>query len=182
MWKTALIILATLILASPSMARTARRGTSNTKAEVVKSQLWQKSNETVIHWNHQSMDDSSQCTTFQVQFGKQLSLNLKCHNEEIQRSYQLESQAHQSVTLKESHATITSYGYLIKKPQISRLKQTQLRVPYVQEIVHVKKNQEGNLAIYIESFKEDEFGRIVQDSLIQAHSLVPRELKVSSRQ
>ena len=43
------------------------------------------------------------------------------------------------------------------------MKESTLKVPFVEKIIHLKKLDDGTLAFYFESFKEDEFRRLLQD-------------------
>lgn len=120
---------------------------------------------------------SEQCEAFEVKVGKQLEISLKCGELEEDRNLSLTSDSNYSVNRNKKYTTITKYAYMAKNHQISQLKQATLKVPYVKEIIHLKVDEQGKMAFYSERFKVDEFGRVVQDRLIQAHSLVTAKSK-----
>ena len=110
-----------------------------------------------------------------------MSFSIQCSGYERNESISLENAFNQTVTRQGEHITITKYNYLTKKPRISRLQQSTLKVPFVEEIIHIRTTAQGEMSFYFESFREDEFGRIVQDGFIQAHSLTNKKLEISSR-
>ena len=192
MLKRLVVFLVLSFLVQPTLAKRARRILADTiqKQEVEKSKgtdgakssstTWEKGKQSFVQIKGQGMDESANCKLFNVKIEKKLHMTIDCIGHEMTRELVLETSADQSVTQKSDHITITRYNYLVKKPQVSRLNQSTLKVPFVEEIIHLKKNPDGELSFYYESFKEDEFGRIVQDSFIQAHSLAKQALKISS--
>lgn len=145
------------------------------------SHLWTQGKDTVVKLKGQGAEESASCKVFQVQMTDVIRFKIDCAGHERSASIKLKSSADQTVTQNQIHTTITKYGFLTKKPQVSRLKQSTLKVPFVEEIIHIKKNSNGELSFYFESFRVDEFGRIVQDGFIQAHSLTGKKLKVSAK-
>lgn len=142
--------------------------------------IWHKGANTVVQLKGQATEDSALCKTFNVKLADRLEFKIECMGKEIADSLDLETNGGKTVTQKGEHLTITQYGYMTKKPRIAKAKSSTLKVPFVERIIHIKKMPEGEMAFYLESFREDEFGRIVQDGFIQAHSLTNEKLKISA--
>jgi len=179
MFKVVVLILAVGMIAIPSQAKSKRRVSASDK-KVVKLEIWAKGADTVVQIKGSLSEEASTCKAFDVKMNDQLSFNIDCNGKEKTQTLQLESDSSYTVTRRKGHTTVTKYNYLIKKPQISRFKQSTLKVPYVEEIIVLRKGEKGELAFYYESFKVDEFGRIVQDNHIQAHSLTSKKMKISA--
>ena len=140
---------------------------------------WQLNPKSVVKIKGVDLAEKS-CSRFQVHFEDNLSYKINCGDFSVDQSLALNNSKKHTVTRKNGYTTITRYGYLIKKPQISQLDQTTLRVPFVAQIIHINQSENKEMAFYLESFKVDEFGRIVQDQFIQAHGLGQFERKVSA--
>ena len=143
-------------------------------------QIWRKGSDTVVQLKGQAFEDSASCKDFQIQLQKALSYNIQCIGHEMADTLALTSGPGHTVTQRGDHITITKYNYLMKKPRVSKLRESTLKVPFVEKIIHIKKSEDGSLAFYYESFREDEFGRIVQDGFVQAHSLTNKPMKISA--
>jgi len=193
MWKKVLLVLALGLFAVSSFAKNGRRVTNLQEGESIvqekevagavvahASKKWRKGKQTVIQLKGQASEESASCRVFSVNLNEKLSFKIQCIGQVMDQSIDLTSGTNRTVTQHGGHITITKYNYLTKKPQVSRLKRSTLKVPYVEEIIHLKKGSAGELSFYYESFKEDEFGRIVQDGFIQAHSLAQKKMKISS--
>ncbi len=189
MLKKVLVILAISMLASAGYAKRSHRVVAqNQKVEEVKTQeekagaikTWTQGKETVVKLKGQLAEGTINCQAFSVQVSKTLDFEIDCAGHSKSASISLENSAGLTVTKKGPHTTITKYNFLMKKPQVSRFQQSVLRVPYVEEIIHIKKSETGELSFYYESFRVDEFGRIVQDGFIQAHSLAQKKIKISA--
>ncbi len=182
MWSKVIIIAIVSLLSAPGIAKSQRRISAETKVVKVEveNSLWHMGKNTVVQLKGQASEDSARCKTFQIKWSDSLQYKIDCVGQEMKASLELQSSAGRTVTLKDEHLTITQYGYLTKKPQISKTKMATLKVPFVEQIIHIKKMEDGQMSFYFESFKEDEFGRIVQDGFIQAHSLTNTKLKISA--
>lgn len=139
---------------------------------------WKKGQNTVIKLK--SKKTKGRCNEFNVSLTKELSYSIRCHGQKIQQKVALDGNGQYTVTRRGAHITITRYEYLLKKPQTGRLELSSIRIPYVREVIHIKKHLNGELAFYRESFVLDAFGRIVQEDFIQAHSLTSAPVQVSS--
>jgi hypothetical protein len=135
---------------------------------------------TVVSINGIQSSGDSACRLFDVEFSDILNFKILCPGQSLARIIDLKNTKDYMVSKRGSFTTITQYAYLIKKAQVSRLEQSTLKVPYVKEIIHLKKSEQGELAFYFESFKEDEFGRVVQVQQIQAHGLSNQTVQVSA--
>ncbi len=155
---------------------------SATKIIDVKAEqnTWRKGKNTVVQLKGQASEDSARCKTFQVRLEQELEYHIECIGQQMNAKFNLESSASRTVSQKDGHVTVTQYGYLTKKPRISKDKKSTLKVPFVEQIIHIKRLEDGQLSFYFESFKEDEFGRIVQDGFVQAHSLTNEKMKISA--
>ncbi len=164
----------------PNEGAQQKRKEVSDKKEVSKNHhRWQLNQKSVVKIKGVDLGEKS-CSLFQVHFEKDLSYQISCGEFSVEQNLALSNSKKHTVTRKNGYTTITKYGYLIKKPQISQLDQTTLRVPYVSQIIHINENDKNEMAFYLESFKVDEFGRIVQDQFIQAHGLAQFERKVSA--
>ncbi len=170
-------ILSLLFVGSPAFAKSGRR-VSNQKATI--QTAWVKGKETVVNLKGQLTGEATNCETFQVQLNDQLQFKIDCAGHAKSDRIDLSNGSGVTVTQKGGHTTITKYNFMLKKPQVSRLQQSTLKVPYVEEIIHIKKSKDGKMSFYYESFRVDEFGRIVQDGFIQAHSLTEKKMKISA--
>jgi hypothetical protein len=169
-------------MTTPTLAQTDPRVQSTEKLGSIlqSANLWQKGQDTVVQLKGQASEDSARCQAFQVRLTDKLAYKIQCIGQELTATLSLESSPNQKVTRKGQHLTITQYGFLIKKPRVSKSEESTLKVPFVQQIIHLKSNAQGQLSFYLESFKEDEFGRIVQDSFLQAHSLQHKKMEISA--
>lgn len=177
--KKVILILA-LFLTSPSWASSQESESQSNQVQEIKS--WVRGSQSVVKLKGQADSGGLQCSDFEIKMEKQLTLQIDCGDFSQARILPLENGKSTSVTRNKGFITITSYGYMLKNPQVSATKQTTLKVPYVEEIIHLKISKNGDLAFYLESFKVDEFGRIVQDQFVQAHSLVSKKIKISKVQ
>lgn len=188
--KAKLLVLMMIgFTATPSFARIGQRllaqqtqkiSGAQAVAESASLKTWLKSTETVVKLKGQSSEESANCKTFQIEMDEKLKYQIDCIGQELAETLELKNTATQTITHKGDYLTVTRYDYLTKKPQISQLQQSTLRVPFVQQIIHIRTTKQGLMAFYLESFREDEFGRIVQDRFIQAHSLTNKKLKISA--
>ncbi len=188
MWKRIIIITIASLITLPAMAKRQRKLNSaqdekTPTTEVVEvstdENLWHKGVKTVVQLKGQASEDSARCKTFQVKLADQLEYKIECVGQEMAETLELKSVTNRTVTQKGEHLTITEYGYLMKKPSVGKGESSTLKVPFVEKIIHIKKLPDGEMAFYFETFKEDEFGRIVQDSFVQAHSLTNKKMKIS---
>ncbi len=163
---------------------TAKASNSNGATKIIdvkaEQNTWRKGKNTVVQLKGQASEDSARCKTFQVRLEEELEYKIECIGQQMHAKFGLESSASRTVSQKEGHVTVTQYGYLTKKPRISKDKRSTLKVPFVEQIIHIKRLEDGQLSFYFESFKEDEFGRIVQDGFVQAHSLTNEKMKISA--
>jgi hypothetical protein len=166
-------------LQSQEAAKQKLKEGSDKKEVSQKHHRWQLSQKSVVKVKGVDLGERS-CSLFQVHFDENLSYQINCGEFSVEQNLALNNSKKHTVTRKNGYTTITKYGYLIKKPQISQLDQTTLRVPYVSQIIHINENDKNEMAFYLESFKVDEFGRIVQDQFIQAHGLAQFERRVSA--
>lgn len=141
---------------------------------------WTQGDNTVVTIKGIRSTDRSDCRMFDIEFTDILNFKILCQGQSMARIIDLKDSKNYMISQRGDFTTITQYAYLIKRAQISRLEQSTLKVPYVKEIIHLKKSESGELAFYFESFKEDEFGRIIQVQQIQAHGLSTEKRKVSS--
>ena len=179
MIQKALLIIAISLMTLPSQARKVRKVSAHQKKTSVQ-QLWVKGAETVVRLKTAPVSGESVCKSFDVLLGEELTYKIECDGQSLSQTLDLHLNSGYTVTRNQSHTTITKYNYLIKKPQVSRFEQSTIKIPYVEEIIHLKRGSEGQMSFYYESFKVDEFGRIVQDNYIQAHSLSSKRMKISS--
>ncbi len=181
MWNAKVIIVIIMLFANSAFAKNQRRvSTESRAATVVKTQQWAMDPGSVIKIKGSALGQEAQCSVFSVKLNKELSFKITCPGFEKSVSLLVESQAQYSVSQSAGNTTITKYAYLMKKPQVSQLEQAILKIPYVQEIIHLKRNKNGQLAFYYESFKVDEFGRIVQKDFVQAHSLIQSKVEITA--
>lgn len=175
--KQLILVLVTFIAGIVWASSESLKNGDDSGVKTIKS--WIRGQHSVVRVKGQSNDSGALCTDFEIKLEDQLSLQIECGNFSQSRALPLESSSKVSVTRHKGFITITRYGFILKNPQISTTKQTVLKVPFVAEIIHLKISKSGTLAFYQESFKVDEFGRIVQDNYLQAHSLVSKKIKIS---
>lgn len=156
-----------------------QRSTAQHKLDFKKG-AWLKGENTVIEVNGIRVHDPSQCKVFDVSVAEVLQFKIECGGQEKAEKLNLKSNSRYSISRHGEHMTITKYNYLLKKPQVSMLEQASLKIPFVEEIVHIKRQSDGELAFYIEKFRVDEFGRIVQEFFMQAYGLSKKNMKISA--
>ncbi len=145
----------------------------------MKKQHWKVGNKSSVKIKGLNLGDNG-CEKFDIYFSEKLEFQIECGEFKNSQELSLANSNTHTVTKRNGYTTITKYGYLIKRPQVSQLDQSTLKVPFVSQIIHISKNSNSELAFYLESFKVDEFGRIVQDQFIQAHTLSVLDRKVSA--
>ena len=141
---------------------------------------WHIGKNTMVSMRDLGTQDASACKAFDVVIDDSIRFNIECAGESKIDKLSLHRNKRHTVTRHHNQLTVTKYNYLLKKPQTSRMSQASLKIPYVEEIIHIKYQASGELAFYLEKFKVDEFGRIVQDSFIQVYGLSAKNLKISS--
>ena len=182
--NTIVIMIATLLTtlivnAAESQVTTETNKAPEQSTTSERQNHWQLNSKSAVKIKGVDLGEKA-CSQFQVRFDDILSYQINCEGFSTDQNLTLNNSNQHTVTRKKGYTTITKYGYLIKKPQISQLDQTTLRVPFVSQIIHINQNEKNELAFYLESFKVDEFGRIVQDQFIQVHGLAQLERKVSA--
>lgn len=148
--------------------------------KIVETKLWQAGTSTVVTVKGNPDGTAVSCDKFSVKQGKTIHFDLLCGASEETKKYDSKAGSGYTVSRKSGYTTITKYGYMARTPKVSQLEQTQLRVPFVEEILHLREDKSGQLAFYYEKFRVDEFGRVVQDQLIQAYGLEAKKLEISS--
>ncbi len=157
----------------------ARKNAAFGKENITLAKIWERGEQSVVELNLSSTH-KAQCKHFEIKIDSHLHLNIDCDGVSRSEKISLTAGAQYTVSQTKEQWTLIKYNYLHKKPQTSRLTQTLIKIPYVEEVIHIKKQGQDELAFYLEAFKVDEFGRIVQNKYIQAHGLKTKELKVSS--
>ncbi|MEM7647362.1 MAG: hypothetical protein AAF203_10665 [Pseudomonadota bacterium] len=156
---------------------------SEKKAKVTRPKVslqWERSEKSIVQAKGILGANEKECRTFNISLAEQLNFIIDCYGIKKEQSFALSNHGQNTVTKTDSHLTITSYSYMIKKAQTSQLEQDAIKVPFVEQIIHIKRQANGELAFYLEHFKVDVFGRVVQDGFIQAYGLTKKEIKISS--
>lgn len=174
------IFFATLISFQAEARRQYAQAPNSVKANIIG--LWENTADSVVEVGNQRLHQG-ECKTLDIQVSQQLLIKLDCAGVIRNDVYSLKSTENVMVNKSQGQWTLIRYDYLNKRPQVSRMNQSSLKIPYVAEVIHLRIHANNELAFYSESFRVDEFGRIVQSKLIQAHGLRPKakDMRVSSR-
>lgn len=153
---------------------------ANRKLSQVAEKQWLGTANTVLEIKgvRQSIKDT--CKVFHVRLSEKLNIQIDCQGLSKNLVVSVEKDQRYKVSKSGAYTTLTRYGYFEKKSQVSRLEQTTMKIPYVEEIIQLKTGSRGDLALYFESFRVDEFGRIVQDKHLQAYGMGAKGLNLSS--
>ncbi len=170
-----LVLIASLLFLPTSYVQAKKPASQNSNS----LRLWERGDQSVIDLGVSS-NSKGQCKVFEIKMDTHLHLNIDCDGITRSEKIQLSSGDQYTVSQAREQWTLIKYNYLHKKPQTSRMTQSRIKIPYVEEVIHIKRLGASELAFYLEGFKVDEFGRIVQNKYIQAHGLKARELKVSA--
>ena len=142
---------------------------------------WGATGDSVIKYKGQN-SPVDRCAKITVSVSKdKLAYQLECGDQIISDDLVLGKSETQSVYQQGEHITINHFGFIDKSPQVSRLDQAKIRVPFVDKIIYVKTNQSGSLSFYLESFRVDEFGRVVQIYRVESFDLQPLKRKVAAK-
>lgn len=169
-----------LLMATSSFAKAAHNQARSMTSESIPSGIWRLSPHSVIQTKNFMGINLQDCVAFEIRLEGNLKIKIECKGSSKIENLLLTSQGNLTVTRSRNQITITRFEYLHRKIRTSNLELASVRVPYVEEIVQIKKQANGDLALYLETFKVDEFGRIVQNAFIQAHGLTSKNLNISS--
>lgn len=177
---TASLFFLTFIVGPQVILAKSRRVATPKKAIKVQQGVWKKGAHTVVRVGGNLSSEIDKCRSFEVRMDSELRFHIDCQGQSKIETISLTKKDGHTISRKGGQLTITKFNFLYKKPQTSQLEQSSLKIPFVEQIIYIKKQKNGELAFYFESFRLDEFGRIVQDKLIQAHGLSRQQIKVSS--
>jgi hypothetical protein len=155
------------------MAQTNQIESSNKK--------WSKSATTVIKKHGVDNVKMSHCETFDVHLGKSLKVDIVCGNYSKSIEVNLTKNQNRSVSRHGGHLTVTHFNFQIKKVQVDQFTQNPIKIPFVEELIHLSIQANGDLAFHQEIFSLDQFGRIVQKEVIEAHGLKSSDLNLTAR-
>lgn len=148
--------------------------------EAIQSGFWKKGANTIIQGQNPNGTLNQECLVFDVRVDTSLKIRIECKDNTKIENISLSNQGTYTISKSRNQITVTKFNYLPRKLRTSNLEVSSIRVPYVEEIIQIKKQGNGGIAFYMENFKVDEFGRIVQKSFIQAHGLTNKNLNISS--
>jgi len=139
------------------------RSVSAAKLNIASTQNWEKSLNSVVQKHGLATGNATGCEKFEVTLLTQnLKVNIVCGEFKKRIQVELSKSDKRLVSRKEDHVTITKFNYQVKKVQVNQLTQKSLNIPYVEEIIHLNIQPNGELAFHQQNFEVDQFGRIVQ--------------------
>ncbi len=178
-----IILSALLILQNGALAKSARtyRSVSTAKLKSANTKNWKKSSRSVVQKQGLETGDASACEIFDVKLALDLKVNIVCGQFKKSIQVDLSKSDKRLVSRKEDHITITQFNYQVKKVQVNQMTQKALNIPYVEQIIHLNIQNNGDLAFHQQNFVVDQFGRIIQSQLIEAHGLTPEDVSVTAQ-
>lgn len=182
--KILIIILSGLLSwQGGAFAKSARthRSVSTVKLNSANTKNWKKSLNSVVQKQGLETGDANACEKFDVQLAQDLRVNIVCGQFKKNIQVDLRKSEKRLVSHKDDHITITQFNYQVKKIQVNQMTQKSLNIPYVEEIIHLNIQSNGELAFHQQSFVVDQFGRIIQSQLIEAYGLTPADVSVTAQ-
>ena len=127
-----------------------------------------------------SITEADKCEKFTVEIvGENLVYKLSCGSHFSSGLLPLTSGNNYHVERSKNEITVTKISYYGQKIQTSHKSQSLIRIPFVEEVTHVKFMTDGSLSFYKENFITDDFGRVVQKSFLQGFGLSKKLIKTA---